>query len=131
MLEIHYTNYPNFLPSNKQGYTVYYTTIREQQNRTLFYPFLAMTDNSGFRLLTSPGLRATESDNVIIGAAPPNQIVPPKMAAFTTFAYCSKECSSQLPQGGVTAFAVVPRTHSAGIDTREFTHATTVSVQKI
>lgn len=69
------------------------------------------------RFYVTDQLKSVELDSVILGIPSVkllDQIIPPKLESFTTYGYCTPDCTKHLPPQGITIFAVYPHSHLAG-----------------
>lgn len=45
---------------------------------------------------------------------PRYQIIPPKMESFTSYSYCTPDCTKHLPADGITVYSVLEHAHLTG-----------------
>eukprot|EP00808_Paulinella_micropora_P014370 g1770.t1 len=72
-------------------------------------------DSSGMRYYHTGNLRPLEGGSMFVGLTVDNLFqIPPRQQAFQADAWCTADCTNQLPQDGLHLFGATLHTHVAG-----------------
>lgn len=111
MVEMHYDN-----SQYKKGMLIPEGFVQKHHEPSI----LGKVDASGMRFWLTDKLRPIEGGRATIGK-PVNtisQLIPPKQAQFTNYAYCSAQCTESFPKDGINILGGLLHTHLAGMQIR-------------